>query len=102
MGGALAAPFAGMIGDKPNIHAGKGTEFKTLDELKKVIVAFHAEGPKLHTPSGIKSSFTPESSRETFDAKAFEEAQPAMAALYKKTVTRSGGATITAPRAKKG
>jgi hypothetical protein len=72
------------------------------DELKKVIVAFHAEGPKLHTPSGIKSSFTPESSRETFDAKAFEEARPDVAALYKKTVTRAGGATITAPRAKKG
>lgn len=72
------------------------------DALKKVIVACHAEGPKLHTASGIKSSFTPESSKEAFDAKAFEEAQPAMAALYRKTVTRSGGATITAPRAKKG
>lgn len=35
MGGAAALPFAGMIGDTPNIHDGKGLEFKSLDELKK-------------------------------------------------------------------
>lgn len=72
------------------------------EQLKKIIVAHHAEGAKLHTASGVKSSFSAESSKEAFDAKAFEEANPALAAKYRKTVTRSGGAVITAPRAKKG
>lgn len=35
MGAAAALPFAGMIGNAPNIHEGKGLEFKSLDELKK-------------------------------------------------------------------
>lgn len=72
------------------------------EQLKKIIVAHHAEGVKLHTASGVKSSFSAESSKEAFDAKAFEEANPALAAKYRKTVTRAGGAVITAPRAKKG
>ena len=83
-----------------------GRSKKNIEErqeaLKKVIVAHHAESAKLHTASGVKSSFSAESSKEAFDAKAFEEAQPSVAAQYRKTVTRSGGATITAPRTKKG
>lgn len=83
-----------------------GREKKALedkqDELKKFIVARHAESAKFHTESGIKSSFTPETSKDVFDAKTFEEARPDVAALYRKTATRSGGATITAPRTKKG
>lgn len=71
------------------------------EQLKKKVVAFHAESAKLHTASGVKSSFSAESSKVAFDAKAFEEAEPELAAKYQKTVTRSGGALITAPRGKK-
>jgi len=35
MAGAALLPFAGLIGQKPVIHEGAGTEFKTLSELKE-------------------------------------------------------------------
>ena len=74
------------------------------EQLKKIVLVEHGTSgsSKLQTASGVKSSFTGDSTREAFDAKAFEEAEPETAAKYRKTVTRSGYATITAPRGKKG
>lgn len=37
MAGAAALPFAGLIGEKPRIHEGKGQEFRTLADLQKAV-----------------------------------------------------------------